>query len=69
MKQIETMTKSTAELNVQALPQDANKYVSDKDKADRFQNWMKSLRTDIWLEETVNVVDDMVSQRGLVYNK
>ncbi|MDP4151242.1 MAG: carboxy terminal-processing peptidase [Bacteroidota bacterium] len=69
MKQIETMSKSTAELNVQALPQDANKYVNDKDKADRFQNWMKSLRTDIWLEETVNVVDDMVSQKALVYNK
>jgi carboxyl-terminal processing protease len=69
MKQIDTLSKLTAELNVQALPQDINKYAADKDKATRFQNWLKSLRTDIWLGETVNVLDDMVAQKAIVYNK
>ncbi len=56
-------------MDVRALPEDAHKYDGDKDKADRFQQWLKSLRTDIWLGESVNVVDDMVSQKSLVYNK
>jgi carboxyl-terminal processing protease len=69
MKQIDTLSKLTAGLNVEALPQDANKYAADKDKATRFQNWLKGLRTDIWLGETVNVLDDMVAQKAVVYNK
>jgi carboxyl-terminal processing protease len=69
MKQIDTLSKLTAELNVQSLPQDINKYAADKDKATRYQNWLKSLRTDIWLGETVNVLDDMVAQKAVVYNK
>jgi carboxyl-terminal processing protease len=68
-KQIEALSKLPKEMDVLALPQDANRYDGDKDKADRFQAWLKSLRTDIWLGESVNVVDDMVSQKSLVYNK
>lgn len=68
-KQIETLSKLPKEMDVQALPEDAHKYDDDKDKADRFQQWLKSLRTDIWIGESVNVVDDMVSQKSLVYNK
>ncbi len=69
MKQIDTLSKLSAELNVQSLPQDVNKYAADKDKATRYQNWLKSLRTDIWLGETVNVLDDMVAQKAVVYNR
>jgi carboxyl-terminal processing protease len=68
-KQIETLSKLPKEMNVLALPQDAGKYAADKDKADRFQLWLKDRRTDIWLGEAVNVIDDMVAQKNLVYNK
>jgi carboxyl-terminal processing protease len=68
-KQLEALSKLSKEMVVQALPQDAHRYDDDKDKADRFQQWLKNLRTDIWLGESVNVVDDMVSQKSLVYNK
>ena len=70
-KQIESLSKLTGsnELNVQALPQDAGKYVGDKDKADRFQQWLKDKKTDIYLNEAVNVLDDMITQKNLVYNK
>ena len=68
-KQLEALSKLSREMDVQALPQDAHRYDDDKDKADRFQQWLKNLRTDIWLGESVNVVDDMVSQKSLVYNK
>jgi carboxyl-terminal processing protease len=68
-KQIETLSKLPKEMNVLALPQDAGKYATDKDKADRFQQWLKDRRTDIWLGEAVNVLGDMVAQKSLVYNK
>ena len=71
IKQIETLSKlpGATELNVQALPQDAHKYDGDKDKGDRFQQWLKDKKTDIYLGEAVNVLDDMITQKNLVYNK
>ncbi|MBS1660928.1 MAG: hypothetical protein JST68_07735, partial [Bacteroidetes bacterium] len=44
-------------------------YDEDKQKADRFQQWLKDKRSDAWLGETVNVLDDMISQKNMVYNK
>ncbi|WP_188927761.1 carboxy terminal-processing peptidase [Puia dinghuensis] len=71
VKQLQTLSKLPAgnELSVQSLPQDAHKYDEDKNKAERFQNWLKDKRSDVWLAETVNVVDDMIAQKNLVYNK
>jgi carboxyl-terminal processing protease len=71
VKELEQLSKLPAgsELTVNALPQDAHKYDEDKNKADRFQQWLKDKKTDVWLNEAVNVVDDMISQKNLVYNK
>jgi carboxyl-terminal processing protease len=71
VKELETLSKLPAgsELSVNALPQDAHKYDDDKNKEARFQQWLKDKRTDVWLNEAVNVVDDMISQKNLVYNK
>jgi carboxyl-terminal processing protease len=71
VKQIEILSKLPAsdQLNVAALPEDAHKYDDDKNKADRFQQWLKDKRTDLWLGETVNVLDDMIAQKSVVYNK
>lgn len=71
VKQIEMLSKLPAgsELNVGALPQDLHKYDEDKNKADRFQQWLKDRKSDVWLGEAVNVVDDMISEKALVYNR
>ena len=69
IKQIETASKLKSDLNVNALQQDAGKYNSDKDKADRFQQWLKLLKSDIYLGEAVNVLDDMIANKSLVYTK
>jgi carboxyl-terminal processing protease len=71
VKQIETLSKLPAgsELNVGALPQDLHKYDDDKNKADRFQQWLKDKKSDVWLGETINVLDDMISEKNLVYNR
>jgi carboxyl-terminal processing protease len=71
VKQIEKLSKLPAgsELNVGALPQDLHKYDDDKNKADRFQQWLKDRKGDVWLGEAINVVDDMISEKNLVYNR
>jgi carboxyl-terminal processing protease len=71
VKQIETLSKLPAgsELNVGALPQDQHKYDDDKNKADRFQQWLKDRKSDVWLGETINVLDDMISEKNVVYNR
>ncbi len=71
VKQIETLSKLPAgsELNVGALPQDLHKYDDDKNKADRFQQWLKDKKSDVWLGETINVLDDMISEKNVVYNR
>ncbi len=70
IRQVETLSKLSAanELDVQALPQDLHKYDTDKGKADRFRQWLKGERTDIYLGEAVNVLNDMITQKKLVYN-
>jgi carboxyl-terminal processing protease len=71
VKQIEDLSKLPAgdQLNVNSLPEDAHKYDEDKSKAERFQAWLKEKRSDLWLGETVNVLDDMIAQKSIVYNK
>jgi carboxyl-terminal processing protease len=69
VKQIETLSKLPTEMNISSLPQEANKYGEDKDKSERYKQWVKNLKTDIWLKEAVNVVDDMVTSKNMVYNK
>ena len=34
----------------------------DKMKAERFRNWLKALKTDIYLDETTNIMNDMILQ-------
>jgi carboxyl-terminal processing protease len=71
VRQIEDLSKLPAagQLNVFSLPEDAHKYDDDKNKADRFQTWLREKRSDLWLGETVNVLDDMIAQKSVVYNK
>jgi carboxyl-terminal processing protease len=71
VKQIEDLSKlpAASQLNVFSLPEDAHKYDDDKNKADRFQAWLKEKRSDLWLGETVNVLDDMIAQKSVVYGK
>ncbi|WP_232373325.1 carboxy terminal-processing peptidase [Pinibacter aurantiacus] len=69
VKKLEALNKLPKELDVVTLPQDANRYANDKDRQDRFKQWQKSLKNDIYLNEAVNVVNDMVVQRNLAKAK
>lgn len=68
VKQIDSLNKTPTELSVEALPDDLKKLEYDEGKAERFKQWIKNLRTDIYLDESVKVIDDMIVQDNLVYN-
>ena len=68
VKQIEASIKLPLDLDVVALPDDLKKFEYDTGKLERFKDWIKRLRSDIYLDETVNVINDMVVQKNFVYN-
>jgi carboxyl-terminal processing protease len=54
-KQLDTLTKLKTELNVTSLTGEETKMTTDK---------LKNARTDIYLNEAVNVVSDMITQKN-----
>jgi len=66
-KQIDSVSKLAIPMVINTMPQDSVKYGEDKDKADRYKQWVDSRKTDIYLKETVNVMDDMISLKAVVY--
>lgn len=68
-KQLETVNKLLKELIVNPVTGEENKFSGDKDKEERIKTWMKNLRNDIYLDEAVNIVNDMVQQQHLAIAK
>ena len=64
--QVESLVKLKEDLNVSALTGEENKFETDKNKQERFNAWLKTLRKDIYLDQAVKVVADMISQQNLV---
>lgn len=66
VKQIDSLNKLTQELAVETPAQDANKFQNDQAKSDRYKQWLKNLKSDIYLDEAVKVMNDMITRINLV---
>jgi len=66
VKQLETLLKLKNELDVTALPKEVNRWEEDKNKQERFKLWLKNLQKDIYLDQAVKVMNDMIGQANLV---
>ncbi len=69
VKQLETLLKLKAQIDVQALPKEVNKWGDDKAKQDRFNNWLKDRQKDIYLDQAVRVINDIISQQNIAKGK
>jgi carboxyl-terminal processing protease len=69
VKQINNLMKLKDSLNVSALPDEATRWSNDKDKQQRFEQWIKGLRTDIYLDQAVKVMGDMINQQNIAKAK
>jgi len=67
--QNDTLMKLKTEINVAALPGETNRWADDKNKQDRFNQWLKNLSKDIYLDQAVKVVNDVINQQNLVKTK
>jgi len=69
--QNETLTKlkEEKEMTVTALSNEENKFAADQTKQDRFNQWLKNLRKDIYLDQAVKVVNDIIGQQNLAKAK
>jgi carboxyl-terminal processing protease len=70
VKKIESLIKLDKAMQVSFLPQDQDRYFSsDKDKTERYKQWLSSLGKDLYVDEAVKVIDDMVTQQNLAKGK
>ena len=67
--QNESLMKLKNDINVAALPGEDERWANDKSKQERFNQWLKNLRKDIYLDQAVKVVGDIISQQNLVKAK
>ena len=66
---VEELRKNQQELSIDFLPQDLKRLESDTDKLARRKQWGKLLSKDIYVNETVNIVNDMILKSAFVKNK
>lgn len=69
IRQNESMMKLTDSLNISFAPQDVDRFPNDKDKQARFNQWLKNLSKDIYLDQSVKVMNDMIVQRNIALGK
>lgn len=63
MKDIERLVKLNSALQVSFLKQDESKYFSaDKDKTERYKQWLTNVSKDVYVDQAVKVIDDIVAQ-------
>jgi carboxyl-terminal processing protease len=65
VKNLDSLLKLNKELNIAYLPEDVQKRAADKDKQERYNQWLKNLSKDIYLDQAVKVVTDVQNQRNL----
>jgi carboxyl-terminal processing protease len=68
-KQLESLLKLKGQMDVTALPGEENRWENDKAKQERFNNWIKDRQKDIYLDQAVKVVNDMIGQQNLANGK
>jgi carboxyl-terminal processing protease len=67
--QLTSLLKLEGQLDVTALPAETNRWANDKAKQERFTQWLKGLQKDIYLDQAVKVMNDMIGQQNLVKGK
>jgi carboxyl-terminal processing protease len=68
-QQLDTLTKLSVNLNVSSPAPDSIAIGTDKDKIEKNKQWLKKVSNDIYIDETVKVLNNMIGQIGLAKAK
>ncbi len=63
------LLKLKEELNVASLDNEKDKYAEDKAKLERYNQWLTALRQDIYLNQAVKVINDVVNLQNIAKGK
>ena len=66
VSKMDSVLKLDKDLKMAFLQQDAQRMATDKDKEARYKQWLTSLSKDIYLEQAVKTINDMVNQQNVV---
>jgi carboxyl-terminal processing protease len=70
VKKIESLVKLDKGMQVSFLPQDQDRYFSaDKDKTERYKQWLSNIGKDLYVDQAVKVINDIVTQENLAKGK
>ena len=70
VQKMDTALKLKSPLDVSFLAEDSTRYNSvDKDKKERYEQWLKNLSKDIYVDQAVKVIGDIRSQQALANKK
>ncbi len=69
VKNLETISKLSTELTVSNPPADSAFYAGDKDKDAKNKQWLKKIGSDIYVDQTVKVLNTMIGQSELAKAK
>lgn len=69
VKEIEKLTKTDKDNPIEILPEDLTKFSQDEGKQDRQKQWLKNLKSDVYLNESVNIMNNMISQHAIAKSK
>lgn len=67
-KELEDLSKLTKEINITNTTVDEAVINAAKDRAERNKQWLKRLGSDIYLDETVKVINSLIEQKATVSN-
>ena len=66
VKSTENLTKLKTPLSVSYLKVDESKYVSvDKDKTERYKQWLTGVSKDVYIDQAVKVIKDIVAKKNI----
>ena len=66
MKSVEAVSKLKTPIPISFMKQDEVKYISiDKDKTERYKQWLTAVSKDVYVNQAVKVIQDMVSQSNV----
>ena len=67
--QVNAVLKLKKKMPVSVLPQEKDKYKNDPVRQDRINQWLKGMSEDIYLNQSVKVIEDMIGLDNLAKNK
>ncbi|GAB4091788.1 carboxy terminal-processing peptidase [Flaviaesturariibacter terrae] len=69
VKQTDSLIKANKELTISYLPEDKARMAEDKNKEDRYNQFLKDRSRDIYLDQAVRVIGDIRNQQSLARAK